>query len=801
MRVPLKWLADYVSSDWTPEHVAERLTMAGLEVGAIERIGDTWDGVHVALVTDVQPHPNADRLRLVTVDMGGNTATVVCGAPNVATGQKVAFAGVGARLIDGHTGELAVLKPAKIRGVVSAGMVCSEKELGLSDDHTGTVELPLDAPIGVPLTEYLGDAVLDLELTPNRPDCLSVIGVAREVAALCGRPLTLPTVTYTCDETDVDSLVDVSIQNGSDCHRYCATVVRGVKPGESPDWMQSRLKACGMRPISNIVDITNYVMLEYGQPLHAFDYDTIAGRKIVVRRARPGEVFTTLDDVERTLNPEILLIADGDLRAIGIAGIMGGSNTEVSDSTSTVLLEAATFNQAVIRRGSAHLGLRTEASARFDKGLHPEFALAAIRRATQLLVDLCGGTAARGVHDAYPWPVPLRQVILPIHEVPRLSGMDVPRDEIDRTLAALGFEQVSADDLSSTFMVPFWRGDAVGSADLVEDVIRILGYDRIPVGTPRFTTAAVSVPADLWDFKGKLRRLIAGAGFQEILTYSLVSRDKLAQLTPGAPLSAEPLRIANPMSKDQEHLRTSLRASLLDVIARNRRREQSPARVFELSRVYLPQGDGLPEERETVCAMLYGTAEPLSWLHGDRQLDFYDAKGAVEFLLHKCGIEARFVPSRDPGLFPGRQADIMVEGNALGVVGQLHPSVARTFEIDPLTLMFELDVARLMAHSREIAEYEPLSRFPSAERDLALVLDEAVTYESVHDIIACFGLVAQTSLFDSYRGEQVPPGKKSFAVRVVFQAPDRTLTDAEVNEVLQKILTRLESQLGAVLRG
>ncbi len=799
MRVPLKWLADYVSCDWTPEHIAEQLTLAGLEVGSIERTAASWNDVQVALVTSVEPHPNADRLRLVTVDLGTTAATVVCGAPNVAVGQKVAFASVGASLIDGHSGELSVLKAAKIRGVLSAGMVCSEKELGLSDDHTGILELAIDAPVGAPLSDYLGDVILDLELTPNRPDCLSIIGVARELAALCGSRLDVPEVVYGSEATPVESLVKVSIQDGNDCHRYCATIVRDVKQGPSPAWMQARLKACGMRPISNIVDITNYVMLEYGQPLHAFDYDKIAGREIIVRRAASGESFTTLDDVERRLSPDVLLIADGE-RAVGIAGIMGGSNTEVSPSTTTVLLEAASFNQAVIRRGSAFLGLRTEASTRFDKGLHPDFAFTTIRRATELLVDICDGQAVGGVYDAYPFPIALRSVALPATEVKRLSGVDVPQNDVERILQDLGFSISRSDDCSTTYSVPYWRGDVVGPADLVEDVVRILGYDKIPVGPPRFTSATVSVPADLWEFKGRLRRLISGAGFQEVLTYSLTSRDKLALVTPGVPLEREPLRLANPMSKDLEYLRTSLRGSLLEVLARNRRREQSQAKIFELSRIYLPRGEELPEEREMLCAVLSGTVEPVSWHHGERRLDFFDAKGVAEFLLLKYGVEATFTRGEDAGLFPGRQSAIMAGKTKLGTVGQLHPSVARAFEVETETFLLELDVALLMAHSREIAEYEPLSRFPYSERDIALVINNDVAYENVVDIIAGFGLVSQVSLFDVYAGEQIPAGKKSFAVRLVFQAPDRTLTDAEVNGVLQKILGRLESHLGAVLR-
>jgi len=799
MKVPLKWLSEYAACDWAPERIAERLTMAGTEVGSIERVGESWDGVSVALVTDVQPHPNADRLRLVTVDLGGESATVVCGAPNVASGQKVAFAKVGARLIDGHSGEVATLKPAKIRGIVSAGMVCSEKELGLSEDHTGTVELPADAPVGVPLREYLGDAIFDLELTPNRPDCLSIVGVAREVAALAKLPLRLPDVSYDTTDVPVESLIKVTIENPADCRRYCATVVRGVKLGPSPSWMQSRLKACGMRPISNVVDITNYVMLELGQPLHAFDYDTIASHEIVVRRARPGEVFKTLDDVERTLGPDVLMIADGE-RSVGVAGIMGGSNTEVSEATSAILLEAATFSHATIRHGSAFLGLKTEASLRFDKILHPDLAAVAVRRATQFLVTLCGGTAMKGVYDAYPAVALAREVALPRGEIRRLAGIDVDEADARATLGLLGFEWKREDGKASVYAVPYWRGDATGPADLVEDVVRIMGYDRIPAGAPRFTVATVAVPGDQWQFKSMLRGLVAGAGFQEVLTYSLVNRDRMVQAAPGVAALGEPLRVANPMSRDMECLRTSLRASLFEVFSRNRRREQSPIRIFELSRIYVPRGGELPEERETLCALLCGMAEPVSWHHGERKLDFYDAKSLVEFICDKCGVVPRFAPGTDAGLLPGRQADVLVDDEKLGVVGQLHPAVARACEVDPDIFVVELDVARLMSRARKVAEYEPLSRFPFSERDLAIVVDRSVTYENVRDIASGFALVSDVSLFDLYVGEQIPEGKKSFAIHLVFQAPDRTLTDAEVNQVQEKLVARLASGLGATLR-
>jgi len=800
MKVPLSWLADYVTTDWSPVRIAERLTMAGLEVGDIEEIGATWEGVTVALVTDVQPHPNADRLRLVTVDFGSGTNTVVCGAPNVATGQKVVYAHLGAKLIDGHTGEPAILKAAKIRGVRSEGMVCSEKELGLSDDHTGTIELPSDAPIGMDAKEHMGETILDLELTPNRPDCLCVAGVAREVASLSGSELTLPDLEYEEEETPVEALAKVTIEDPIGCPRYCATVVRDLKIGPSPQWMQSRLKAAGMRPISNIVDITNYVMLELGQPLHAFDYDKVANHEIIVRRAADGQVFRTLDDVDWTLNSDVLMIADG-ARDVAIAGVMGGSGSEVSNTTTSILLEGANFNQAITHRTSTFLGLATEASSRLGKGLHPDHAYIGIRRATKLLVELCGGKAAKGVYDAYPTPVEPTVIDLPHGEILRLTNVDVPQKQARDILENLGFTWRGADVESASYEVPYWRPNVTLSADLVEEVIRTIGYDTIPVGPPRFSSATVSVPADVWRFKAILRGFMVGIGFQEVLTYSLTNRDRLAQLFPGTPLEREPLAIANPMSREQAHLRTSLRGSLLDVVSRNRRREQTSVRIFELSRVYLPQGDELPDERETLCALMWGAAEPLSWIHADRHMDFYDAKGVVEFLVQRCGIEdVEFTPSDDAGLLQGRQAFVMVNGDKLGILGQIHPVVARHFEVEPDTFVIELDARKLTELYSEVSDYQPLSRFPFSERDLAIVVDKDVRYEQVADIIRGFGLVSSCTLFDVYEGEQVPAGKKSFAIRLVLQSPDRTLTENAINEVLSKVLARLEKALGASLR-
>ena len=800
MKVPLKWLSEYVSFNWTPERLAERLTMAGLEVGSIDRIGESWEGVTTSLVTAIQPHPNADRLRLVSVESGDQTMTVVCGAPNVAVGQKVAFACVGAQLLDGHTGKLSTLKPAKIRGVVSEGMVCSEKELGLSDDHEGILVLPSASPVGVPLAECLGDVIFDLELTPNRADCMSIIGVAHEVAALVGGQVNTREIVYEAEGTPVESLMDVTVEEPSMCPRYCATVTRNIQRGSSPEWMQSRLKACGIRAISNVVDITNYVMLEYGQPLHAFDYDKVAGHKIIVRRAGPEEMFTTLDDVERKMSGDVLMIADGE-RTVGIAGIMGGSNTEISETTTSILLEAATFNQAAIHKASAYLGLRTEASIRFDKGLHPDIAAIAVRRATQLFVELCGGVAAKGVHDTYSEPVAQRVVFLPSNEVARLSGMDVSQEKIHEILESLGYRLQDSNADGRAYSVPYWRVDVTCAADLVEETIRILGYDLIPAGVPRFSAGTVAVPADMWQFKKTLRDTMVGVGFQEVVTYSLTNLESLGRLSSLGAVAIEPLKVANPMSRELECLRTSLRGSVLEVIARNRRREQLPVRVFELGRVYIPRGNDLPDERETLCVLLSGTEEAMSWHHGERRIDFYDAKGVAELILLKTGVSAQFQPSTEEGLFPGRQAEILVDGVRIGVVGQLHPTVSGSFGVDSDMFVVEFDGPLLMERSMMSPEYEPLSRYPYSERDIAIVVDKSVEYENVADIIYDFPLVTRASLFDVYQGEQIPAGKKSFAIKLVYQAADRTLTDSGVNEVQAKLLARLESGVGAVLRG
>jgi phenylalanyl-tRNA synthetase beta chain len=804
MKVSLKWLKDYIDIKLSPEKLTERLTMSGLEVKGIQTTGETWDKVVIGEVTALNPHPNADRLKLATVDVGTEQVTTVCGAPNIELGQRVSFAHIGARLIDPHTEEVVQLKPARIRGVASQGMVCSEKELGISDSHEGILVLPSEAPIGTPLGDYLGDVIFDFDVTPNRPDCLSVIGVAREIAALTGEPLRLPKINYEELEDSIGSFASVDIVEPDLCPRYCASLITGIKIAPSPGWLQQRLNSCGMRPINNVVDVTNYVMLEYGQPLHAFDYHKIKGRQIIVRRAGNGENITSLDGTKRALNPDILVIADKE-EAVAVAGIMGGLYSEVTDQTDTILLESANFNQATIRRGCNHLQLQSEASIRFDKGLNSELPLLPLKRATQLLLELAGGKAAKDIIDVYPGKSELKVISVSAREVERLSGLNVNVDDTLKVLKALGFECYEDDSGSHVFVsVPYWRSDVKCSADLVEEVVRIIGYEKVPIARLSSSLpqqkSKLSPSAQQSNLKEKLRNMLAGFGFQEILTYSLVSLEKLQKLSPKLELKIPPLKVANPMTREQEYLRTSLRAGLLSTLSHNQKFEQAGVRLFELGKVFLPRGKDLPEEKDVLCAVLSGPRAELSWQADKGPLDFFDAKGVVESLLNQLRLRATFNIGDDEILFPGRGADILVEDDKVGIVGEVHLKVAQAFELSNAICLIEIDLEKLWSKISWAKEYHPIPRFPSVTRDIALVIDEKVSYRKVENIIQDFPLVTEVTLFDLYQGKQIPKGKKSFAIRIIYQSSSHTLTDEKVDQTQKQMLARLNQELGATLR-
>ncbi|HDN79535.1 MAG TPA: phenylalanine--tRNA ligase subunit beta [Chloroflexi bacterium] len=809
MRVPLSWLKDYVDITIPPEELAYKLTMAGLEVAEIERIGAEWgrDKIFVGQIIEVKPHPNADRLTIAVVDYGApEPIEVVTGAPNLKVGdrgQKVALALAGARLIDPYAPEKRYfkLKPSRIRGVLSPGMVCSEKELGISDNHETIIILPDDAPVGTPLVDYMGDVVLDIEVTANRPDCLSIIGIAREVAALTGAELRLPTIEYPEEGPPASELATVEIADPDLCPRYVATLVMGVEVKPSPPWMQRRLMAAGMRPINNVVDVTNYVMLEMGQPIHAFDYDKLRQHKIIVRRAGDDRYFITLDGVERELNPDMLLIADAE-GPVAIAGVMGGLESEVTESTRNVLIESASFNRVSIRRTSRALGLRTEASTRFEKGLDPHLPLQAARRTAQLIRELAGGAIAKGAVDVHSPLPPKREILFPLNELERLVGISYPKEQVVTILSRLGFECQDAGDNALKVTVPTHRGDVTQVADLVEEVARIAGYDQIPTEMISGAVPDQPFPEELhWENVAK--NVLVACGLCEVKTYSLINEALLDKAR--VPLPEHPLlKVSNPMTPEHVTLRPTLLPSLLLNLASNLRHEEG-VQIFEIARVYLPREGDLPYERLTLGIAMAGEAFERNWFGQSRTLDFFDLKGALEALLERMGIrDYAFAPTEHPAFLPGQTAIVQVNGETVGAFGRIHPEVAEAFDLEEWKVYAaELDFEKLASYATSVREFKPVSRFPAVVQDIALVVDEEVPAEEVRRLIMEAGkpLVRSAVLFDVYKGKPIPPGKKSLAYSLTFQADDRTLTDEEVNRFRKRIIKHLKKKVGAVLRG
>ena len=644
MKIPLSWLKQYVDVDMPAQELAHRLTMAGIEVGEVDVIGG-WTEIFVGHVVDVRPHPNADRLRLCVVSTGAEEMEVVCGAPNVAADQNICFAKVGANVYNTHTERHETLEAAKIRGVESQGMICSAIELGLGDDHDGIIVLPDDAPVGAPLDDYLGDIVLDLELTPNRLDCLSVLGVAYEVGAIIGKKVTEPEVSYQESGKPITEQVNIRVADPDLCRRYTASLLQGVKIGPSPQWLQDRLTKAGLRSINNVVDVTNFVMLEYNQPLHSFDYDLIKDATVIVRRARVGEKLTTLDDVERKLTTENLVIADTN-DAIGLGGVIGGANSEISDNTVNVLLESATFNGMNNRETAQSLDLRTEATLRFEKGLRAELAPIALRRATGLIQEVAGGTVAPGIIDilsdegAEAPVVPLTSA-----KIARILGMEVDLKQAQETLTSLGFTWEPDGDAALKVTVPYWRNDVTIEEDLVEEVVRTIGYESVPT-TMLSSPIPFQQPVPVMGLRNKIQDLLASAGIQEVINYPLVTLQQLEHVEQLDP-DALPLRVANPMSSDREYLRTTLRASVLGTLTTNQSHSAGPFRLFEAGRTFWPRQEGLPEERETIAGVLAGLRHEPSWLEDENVMDFYDAKGVVELVMDRLGVAATYEPSED----------------------------------------------------------------------------------------------------------------------------------------------------------
>jgi len=810
MKIPYRWLKEFVETDLDARAVADRLTNAGIGVEQITPVVEGLAGVVVgeieAIERDLGTSAAGHQNRLVRVALPGRHFQVVCGAPNAAPGLRAAFAPPGARLPG--VGEV---KAAKIRGVVSEGILCSEKELGLSDDHAGILVLPAEAPLGADLSPYLGldDWILDIEITPNRPDALSVVGVAREVAALTGAPFRFPKVQVTEAEPEASALAAVDVQAPDLCPRFCARVISGLTVKPSPPWLAQRLRAIGLRPINNLVDVTNYIMWELGQPLHAFDLDTLARHTVVVRRARPGERIKTLDGQDRAVGPDTALVCDPE-RAVGIGGVMGGADSEVTASTSRVLLEAAYWDPGSIRRTSKALGLSTDAAYRFERGGDIEAPPDVLARAAQLMADLGGGSVARGVLDAYPEPRPLRRLALRLARVERVIGACPPREESVHILQALGFAvDDSGDDLQ--VVVPSFRRDIHQEDDLVEEIVRIWGYDRIPL-----TLAGggeiipVKRPPDLRVARAMSRALNA-AGLFESVTWGFVDPDRLKRM--GWSDSGALIALQNPLSVERSVLRPSLLPGLLEVLAINANRQMPDARIFEVGNVFAPHrpedGDRPAHEDLRLGIALTGLRAPRAWFTAARdRVDVYDAKGMAELALGAAGVSdaetmawpAERVPAY---LEPGRAALVVRAGTELGWFGEVALAAREVFDLPGPVFMAELSITALAALPPATTKYEPLPRFPAVQRDLAIVVGGDVSAAEVEAAIRAMELplLTRLTLFDVYTGGQVGAGRRSLAWSLTFQAPDRTLTDAEVNQLHERILGEVARRFRAEVRG
>lgn len=757
-----------------------RLTMSGSIVEGIASPGAEFKNVVVGKITKIEKHPDADKLVVCQVDVGDEEIQIVTGAPNVFEGAVVPVAKHKSTLPGGVK-----ITKGKLRGVPSYGMMCSTDELGISKERaTGILILPDDTPIGEDITKTLGldESIAEFEITSNRPDCMSIIGLARESAATFGRDFKVPEIKPTGNDEDVNDYAKVEIADPALCSRFVARAVKNVKIGPSPKWMQNRLTSCGLRAINNVVDITNYIMLEYGQPMHAYDLDNVEGRKIIVRNAGDGEMLETLDDQPRELKSGMIAISD-EKRAIGVAGVMGGANSEVTDGTTTVLFESACFNPVLVRRGAKALGMRTDASALFEKGLDSENCLNAINRACELIEEMGGGEVVGGAIDVYP--VKKQNTVLPFEpeKMNKFLGTDISESDMINYLTRLEFK---VED--GKVVVPTFRGDIESMADIAEEVARLYGYDNLPT-TMMKGRVVVGGKTMKQKIEDRIRDILTAYGMYETITYSFIDPKEFEMTR--IPMD-NVVRITNPLGEENSIMRTSMLSSIIKTLKTNYNRRTSSAKIFELGMTYIPCGETLPDEKQVVAMGMYGGC------------DFFDLKGHVQGLLEDLGIKKITFETESENLsyHPGRCARVLINGETLGVMGQVHPSVAEEFKIDAEIYCAELDFNTLLKHATFDRKYKVLPKFPASSRDIALVIDNSISVGEIEKIIGRnrANILESFKLFDVYAGEQVGKNKKSVAYSLTFRAADRTLTDGEINQVVDKILAELKENLNAELR-
>lgn len=786
----------------TPEQLAEKITNSGIEVESVVKLDEGIKGLVVGHVLECEKHPNADKLSKCLVDIGEDEPKqIICGAPNVAKGQKVIVAKVGAVLPGNFK-----IKRAKLRGEESNGMICSLQEIGVEpkliakEFSSGIFVFPSDTPVGEDPIAIINrdDYVLELGLTPNRADCMSMIGVAYEVAAILDREVKLPQPKVNPIGEKASDYIKVTVEAPEDNPLYVAKVIKNVKIGPSPLWMQGRLMAAGIRPHNNVVDITNYVLLEYGQPLHAFDYDRLNSKEILVRRAKQGEKLVTLDDIERELTTDHLVITNGTY-PVALAGVMGGANSEVTSDTTTVLLEAAYFHGQTIRKASKDFGLRSEASSRFEKGIDASRVRAAAERAAELMSLYASGEVLEGSVEVDHLSREPIVVTVSLEKINQVLGTEMTTDEVKDIFRRLQFE-VKVENNQFIVTIPSRRWDISISEDLIEEVARLYGYDRIPKTLP----ISSSTPGHLTDYQKKrraVRRYLEGTGLYQAITYSLTSKEKAAKY---ALETRDYIQLSMPMSEDRSTLRQSIIPQLLEVVKYNLARQMESVAVYEVGTIFLAHGKGqLPEEREHLAAAITGMWHEHGWQGEKKAVDFFVLKGILEGMFARLGLDEQvhYKKAKLDGMHPGRTAEIFLSGEKIGFIGQIHPTVQKELDIKE-TYVFELNLRKVLETKAEPLKYEPIPRYPSITRDIALVVDKNQAARDLEEIIIEAGqpLLKEVHVFDLYEGEKMERGKKSIAFSLKYYDENKTLTDDEVIAVHEKVLEALKEKAGATLR-
>jgi phenylalanyl-tRNA synthetase beta chain len=804
MRLSLNWLRDFVDIHMPVDRLAESLTMSGLEVESKEPLGTSLEAVIAGKILSVRKHPQADKtLFLCDVDTGDGVVQVVCGAPNVKTGMMAPMALPGTSLPAGMR-----VEESRIRGEISVGMLLAEDEMGLTDDHTGLMELPQDLQPGTPVADALSlkDVALEIGITPNRADCASVIGIAREIAALTGQKLRRPEIRFRESGRHIQSLTSVAIDDPVGCPRYAAGLILGVELKPSPFWIRYRLHVSGIRSINNVVDVTNYVLLELGQPLHAFDYDRLKENRIVVRRAREGDIFTTLDGKTHRLNEDNLMICDGQ-RPVALAGVMGGLNSEIYSESKNVLIESAFFDPVTIRRSSKRLAISTEASYRFERGVDIDGVVTALRRSLMLVSGLAGGEVVKDIIDNYPRPRRTPVIDLRVEKANRFLGTDLTKEAMAKFLSALEMEVESAEENLLRVRPPAFRVDISRDWDLMEEVARLQGYERIPVTFPAIKPSEDVSPPEVV-LGDRIKKAMVGLGFTEVISYSFISPEAADRLQAE---EKNPLRafvsLLNPLTADQSVMRTSLIPGLMAALKTNFDYEEKNLKLFEWGRVFFAKSTAeLPDEKFCLASVMTGLATRKEWYTNERPVDFYDIKGSLEVLLEALGFSACTFKKGEVPLWyrPGMAAQVLLfEEIVLGAVGELSPEVLKNFDIDEVSAYaFELDGAVLLDYLDRTRAFIPFTKFPAVLRDVSLVVKKDVESAAVREIIEREGgsLVESVALFDVYEGGKIAPSEKALAFRICYRSKEGTLDGKEVNRLHEAIVDRIGKETGGRLR-